>query len=225
MLPHVVLHNEISVDGRMDWLTVDMGLYYGLAARWEADAMLSGSNTLLNAYPPEQMQEEDEAVFEPPLRDPDDARQLLVIVDSRGRLRNWHLLRREPYWRDVVALCSHSTPGTFLDYLDKRHIDYIVAGDDRVDLRAALKELKTRYGVKLVRVDSGGILNGVLLRSGLVDEVSILVNPSLVGGTTPRSIFQAPDLTSPEQVILLRLTHVEQMEGDVVWLRYEVLKE
>jgi 2,5-diamino-6-(ribosylamino)-4(3H)-pyrimidinone 5'-phosphate reductase len=224
MLPRVVLHNEMSVDGRMDWLTVNMGLYYGLAGRWKADAMLSGSNTLLNAYPPELVAEEDETAFEPPARDPGDPRQLLVVVDSRGRLRNWHLLRKEPYWRDVLALCSRSTPETYLDYLQKRHVETIVAGEDRVDLRAGLEELGARYGVKLVRVDSGGILNGVLLRAGLVDEVSVLINPSLVGGVTPRSIFQAPDLASEEGVIKLRLAHVEKMEGDVVWLRYEVIR-
>jgi 2,5-diamino-6-(ribosylamino)-4(3H)-pyrimidinone 5'-phosphate reductase len=123
----------------------------------------------------------------------------------------------------VLALCSQSTPDTYLDYLQERHVEYIVAGQDRVDLRAALEELNARHGVQLVRVDSGGILNGVLLRAGLVDEVSVLVNPSLVGGTTPRSIFQAPDLTSAEGVIKLRLAHVEKMEGDVVWLRYEVI--
>jgi len=36
-----------------------------------------------------------------------------------------------------------------------------------------------------------GRLNGVLFRAGLVDEVSVLVNPCLVGGTSPRSIFRA----------------------------------
>lgn len=224
MQPRVVLHNEMSLDGRMDWLTVNMGLYYGLAERWKAGAMLSGSNTLLNAYLPEVVAAEDEAAFEPPQRDPDDARQLLVVVDSRGRLRNWHLLREEPYWRDVLALCSQSTPQTYLDYLRKRHVEYIIAGEDRVDLRAALEELGSRFAVKLVRVDSGGILNGVLLRAGLVDEVSVLINPCLVGGTTPRSIFQASDLTSEEGTIKLRLAHMEKMEGDVVWLRYEVIK-
>jgi 2,5-diamino-6-(ribosylamino)-4(3H)-pyrimidinone 5'-phosphate reductase len=223
MLPRVVLHNEMGVDGRMDWLSVNMELYYGLAGRWKAHAMLSGSNTLLNAYPPELVAGEDQAPLQPPDKDPNDPRQLLVVVDSRGRLRNWHLLRVEPYWRDVLALCSQSTPDIYLDYLQKRHVEYIVAGQDRVDLRAALEELNARHGVQLVRVDSGGILNGVLLRAGLVDEVSVLVNPSLVGGTTPRSIFQAPDLTSAEGVVKLRLAHVEQMEGHVVWLRYEVI--
>jgi 2,5-diamino-6-(ribosylamino)-4(3H)-pyrimidinone 5'-phosphate reductase len=77
----------------------------------------------------------------------------------------------------------------------------------------------------VVRVDSGGILNGALLRAGLVDELSLLINPGLVGGTTPRSAFVAPDLTSAGGVINLRLTHMEKVRGDVVWLRYEVVKK
>lgn len=224
MLPRVILHNVTSVDGRMDWLTGDIGLYYELAARWEADAMLSGSNTMLAAYHQEEVPEEDGEAFEPPERAADDPRPLLVVVDSRGRFRHWQRIRKEPYWRDVIALCSHSTPKTYLDYLGERHIDCILAGDDRVDLRGALEELNARYQVQVVRVDSGGILNGALLRAGLVDEVSVLVDPCLVGGTTPRSIFVAPDLASPEGVIPLRLIQVENVKGDTVWLRYEVLK-
>jgi 2,5-diamino-6-(ribosylamino)-4(3H)-pyrimidinone 5'-phosphate reductase len=108
--------------------------------------------------------------------------------------------------------------------LRARRVDYVVAGEERVDLGAALEALHARYGVRLVRVDSGGILNGALLRAGLVDEVSVLIHPSLVGGTTARSLYIAPDLDSGEGVIPLRLAHVEKMEGDVVWLRYEVIQ-
>ena len=222
MLPRVILHNEVSVDGRIDWFPLDVGQYYELA-RWKVDAILMGSNTAFK--PEEEMPEEDEEASKPPKKNPDDPRPLLVVPDSRGRLRNWHLLRREPHWRDIVALCSHSTSKTYLDYLQKRHIDYIVAGNDHVDLRVALEELNARYGVKSVRVDSGGTLNGVLLRAGLVEEVSVLINPSLVGGTMPRSIFRAPDLTSSEGVIKLRLTHIEKVKGDIVWLRYEVVRQ
>jgi riboflavin biosynthesis pyrimidine reductase len=57
-----------------------------------------------------------------------------------------------------------------------------------------------------------------------VDEVSLLVNPALVGGTSPGSIFTAPDLASSEGIISLRLTHVERLRGDTVWLQYEVVK-
>ena len=80
------------------------------------------------------------------------------------------------------------------------------------------------YAVKIIRVDSGGTLNGVLLREGLVDEVSILINPSFVGGMTPRSIFRAPDLNSSEDVIKLKLIQFQKVKGDVIWLHYMVIK-
>ncbi len=221
MLPRVILHNAVSVDGRFDWFTPDIGQFYELISTWKEDATLMGADTILMSG--EEIPKEGEEAFAPPHIDPNDTRPLLAIPDSRGRVRSWHSLRQSGYWRDAVALCSRSTPKEYLDYLEKRRIDRIVAGDDHVDFRVALEELNARYGVKVVRVDSGGTLNGVLLRAGLVDEVSVLIHPSLVGGTTPRSLFRASDLTSPEGVIGLKLTHVEELRGDIVWLRYEVV--
>jgi 2,5-diamino-6-(ribosylamino)-4(3H)-pyrimidinone 5'-phosphate reductase len=223
MLPRVIIHNTVSVDGRMDWFEPDIGLYYQIASRFDEDAMLSGSNTIL-AMPTEEEPEEANQVSESPETGADSVRRILVVVDSRGRIRNWQFLRKQPYWRAVVALCSGATSQTHLEYLEREQVAYIVTGVDHVDLLAALEELNGRYGVEVVRVDSGGILNGLLLRAGLVDEVSVLMNPGLVGGSSPRSIFTAPDLTSSEGVIPLKLAHLERFEGDVVWLRYEVVK-
>jgi len=64
----------------------------------------------------------------------------------------------------------------------------------------------------------------VTLRAGLVDEASILVSPCLVGGETERSIFRAPGLESEDGVIPVRLTHVEQLDGGYVWLRYAIIR-
>lgn len=46
MLPRVILYDGVSLDGRTDWFTGDVGLYYELAARWNADAILAGSETI-----------------------------------------------------------------------------------------------------------------------------------------------------------------------------------
>jgi 2,5-diamino-6-(ribosylamino)-4(3H)-pyrimidinone 5'-phosphate reductase len=130
-----------------------------------------------------------------------------------------------------VALCSKSTPEDYLEYLKQRHIDCIVTGEDHVDLRTALEELCSRYAVRVVRADAGGTLNGLLLRQGLVNEVSVLIYPSLVGGETTSSIFRAPDLPAAadgapgqgaEGTISLQLMKTEKLKGDVMWLRYEV---
>jgi 2,5-diamino-6-(ribosylamino)-4(3H)-pyrimidinone 5'-phosphate reductase len=76
----------------------------------------------------------------------------------------------------------------------------------------------------VVRVDSGGILNGVLLKEGLVDEVSILIHPYLIGGTSPRSIYNAADLVAAAGIVNLKLIHLEQLANDLIWIRYEIKK-
>jgi len=222
MKPYVILHNAISADGRIDWFTPDIGLFYELAGRWKEAATLAGCDTLL--HPPEAVPEEDDSVFEPPAKDPADARPILAVPDSRGRLRNWHYWRKQPYWRSWVALCSKATPKEYFEYLSKRHIDFIVTGEEHVDYRAAFEQLKIRYDAQVIRVDSGGTLNGALLRAGLVSEVSLLLHPCLVGGTSAKSLFRAPDLAAPDGVLQLRLKHFEQLRGDVIWLIYDVVK-
>ena len=230
MLPRVILHNSISLDGKLENYMPDVALHYEIVARWQADAYLAGSNTILKQEaetPPEDeattessSASESTAAFEPPQKDPNDPRPLLIVPDSRGRVRSWHALRQAPYWRDHIALCSEATPQEYFEYLDAQHFEYIVAGRDHVDLRAALEELNMRYGVKTVLLDSGGTLNGVMLRAGLVNQISLLVNPCLVGGNTPNSFFRDPNVE--QGVIQLKLTHVEQLNEKVVWLQFSV---
>ncbi len=219
MLPRVIIHNAVSADGRIDWFEADLEAFYGLAGRWHEDCALVGSGTVLAA--PESSKR-DRKPLVPHVVDPSDTRPLLAIVDSRGRVRCWKTWLAMPYWRGGVAICSDSTPDDYLQYLAEVGVDCIVAGQDTVDMRTALEELSERYGVRTVRVDSGGILNGVLLRAGLVTEVSILVHPALVGGTSQNSMFRAPDLASSEGVTPLTLVSAETIGDGLVWLRYKV---
>jgi hypothetical protein len=129
-----------------------------------------------------------------------------------------------PYWKKIVVLCSTTTPREYLNYLERCGIERIVAGEDHVDLGSALEELHVRYGVKTVRIDSGGTLNGVMLRAGLVDEVSVLVHPALVGGPIPRTIFRLPEGLPNEDPIALTLMRAETLRDGIVWLRYQVAR-
>ncbi|MGI5835975.1 MAG: RibD family protein [Chloroflexota bacterium] len=221
MLPKVVLYNAVSLDGRDDWIAPYLGQFYQMLSCWKEDATLAGADTLLVARDQQGGDEGDE----PQDRDPQDTRPLLVVVDSRGRVGNPSWLRKQPYWRDVVMLCSRSTPKDHLSYLDSKKVEYLVVGEEKVDLRSALEQLNELYGIRVVRVESGGTLNGALLRAGLVDEVSLMIAPTMVGGSAIRPLFRAPDLTSPDGVINLKLLQMEKLEEDCIWLRYEVVKK
>lgn len=47
--PQVIIHNLISLDGRLDSFPADAGLYYEMAARLPHQAVLTGSGTMLAA--------------------------------------------------------------------------------------------------------------------------------------------------------------------------------
>lgn len=224
MLPKVILHNAVSADGRVDWFNAEVSRFYELAETWHEDATLAGADTLLHNYPEKKAEPGDAEAFEHETQR-QDSRPLLIAPDSRGRLRNIiPLLLHEPYWRGLVILVSRTTPHSYLEFLQNRHLNYISTGTDYVDYKAALEELNSHYSVRTVRVDSGGTLNGILLRAGLVTDISILVHPFLVGGTSPRSIYHAEDLISASGVAQLHLDKVERLPNDLIWLTYSVVK-
>jgi 2,5-diamino-6-(ribosylamino)-4(3H)-pyrimidinone 5'-phosphate reductase len=221
MLPRVLVHTAVSADGRTRGFDVDMGQFYGVVADWGADCMLTGADTIVLA--PEY--EPDDPSAAAPDVGPSDA-QLLAVVDSRARVRNWRTLKGyTQFWRDPVALVSRATPQEYVDEVRRAGCDALVAGDARVDLRAALELLAAERGVTRVRVDSGGALIGALLAAGLVHEVSLMVYPLLAGGAEEHTFNRlvAPDgargiAVSPA----LSLVGADRLDDGVVRLRYEV---
>ena len=85
--------------------------------------------------------------------------------------------------------------------------DVIVAGEDDVDLTAAMAELAGR-GVEVVTCEGGPRLNGDLLAADLVDEWAMSIAPLLVGDTSSRSA-SGPRPAAPRPFVLARL-----LEGD-----------
>ena len=218
--PRVILHNAVSLDGRLDGFEADLGLYYEIAGRFEAQAILAGSNTILTAF---AAAVEDTVTAEAPGPAEPRTGPILVVVDGRGRIRLWDRIRHQPYWRGVVALACRATPAAALARQSEAGVETIVTGGRRVDLGRGLQLLAERFGVSLVRVDSGGRLNAALLRAGLVDEISLLFHPRLAGsgGKLPLLAGRFVD-RHPKP---LELLSVEEQCGGVLWARYRVVQE
>jgi 2,5-diamino-6-(ribosylamino)-4(3H)-pyrimidinone 5'-phosphate reductase len=205
----VIVHAAVSLDGKIDGFEPDVGVYYDLIASWEEDATLCGSETIVAAAP-----DPDPPDASPVAEPEDDERPLLAVVDSRGRVRSWSSLLRGGHWSKGLAFCSAATPPEHLEYLARVGVEPAIGGDDRVDLGRALHELADR-GIATVRVDAGPTLNGLALRAGLVDEVSLLVHPTIAGEGRPF-------VDRLETAARLRLIAEEKRGDGLVWLRYRV---
>jgi riboflavin-specific deaminase-like protein len=80
--------------------------------------------------------------------------------------------------------------------------DVLVAGDAHVDPDLALVRLHEREA-NVVICEGGPTLNGVLLASGVVDELCLTVAPVLVSGDDPR-MSRGPTLHPPDALRLDR---------------------
>ena len=214
MRPHVIVYNATTVDGRTTGFEADLATYYGIASEWTIDAILVGADTFLLSG--EGFDLADQIPSKKPR--PKEG-QLMVIPDSKGRIKNIKMLRDSEYWGDVIILCSKSTPRSHIEYLKKRSIEYFVAGSNHVDLAAALDYLAEKHDVKTVRVDNGGKLNGALLRTGLVDEVVTLIHPQVVGDAPHSTMFRFPQGADGVGTISLKLESVKKVGKGLVLIR------
>jgi len=215
MRPKVIMHTQLSLDGCIRGFA-DTGIYYEIANQFNADMLLFGSETIRTAaeqYPPET-----ERTFVKPVDKPNDKRLLWVVPDSRGRLRNLHVFRDTEYCKDFVILVSASTPESYLDYLNERNYDFIVAGEDHVNYAEAFEILYKKYNCRILRTDSGGTLTNILIEQGLVDEISLVISPCLVGINTP-CVFRS--LSIPNR-LQLRLINCEIVDEDHLSLIYRI---
>jgi 2,5-diamino-6-(ribosylamino)-4(3H)-pyrimidinone 5'-phosphate reductase len=220
MLPKVVIHNSISLDGSLTDFKPNMELHYEIAGSYKPNAHLIGSNTIktgIELYG-EGVSPEEETDFKKPVRD--ENLPLWVIPDTKGKLKGLlHTCRRFEFCRDVIMLVSEATPKQYLEHLEERNYTCHVVGADYVDLHKSLALLSSKHRVEKVLTDTGRILGNLLLEQGFVSELSLLVHPVVVGKRS-YNIFG-----NINENIGLKLCKKKSFSGGYVWLVYEIRKK
>jgi 2,5-diamino-6-(ribosylamino)-4(3H)-pyrimidinone 5'-phosphate reductase len=196
MRPQVVAQVAVSLDGVTSGFDVDLARFYALATLWQEDVTLVDADTIV-------AQEND--VRAAPRRGLRADGPLLAVVDDRARVRSWESLRELGYWSDVLALYADQTPARPLDATTRE----LITGYECVDLAEVL-EVLGRRGVRTVRVESSGALVRSCLALGLIDELTLLVHPVVVGGES----------WCDTRRLDLRHIRTEVFEDGVIWLRY-----
>jgi 2,5-diamino-6-(ribosylamino)-4(3H)-pyrimidinone 5'-phosphate reductase len=221
--PKTIMHNSISLDGSFTDFEVNMGLHYQIAGKYKADANLIGSNTIkvgVEIYGGE-VPPENEADFQKPERD--NSLPYWIIVDSKGITKGLlHTCRSFEFCKDVIVLISQNTSQDYINYLRERNYDFVVCGDKHVDFKKAFSILLQQYDLRMILIDAGPMLNGVLLSKDLIDEISLLMHPVLVGKKQDKLLAY---LNMEAKSINLKLLSHEVLDGELILLRYQVQKD
>lgn len=222
MLPKIITHNAVSLDGSISGFVIDLEKYYAIVGRMKPDAMLVGSSTAKSGVEmySDGIPDESPSDFVKPRITSDNLRPYWVIPDHNGLLQGrLHIFRRLEFCKDVIILLSEKSPESYVKYLMERNYDVIISGHEDVDLKKSLEILANKYDCRVVVTDSGGNLNKALLEAGIVDEISLLIYPVLVDQKHLK-LFRGLNLSQKQ--VRLQLIAVEGIE-DQVWVNYKVL--
>lgn len=164
--------------------------------RAQADAVLVGIGTVL-MDDPQLTSRETGAVTKQPIR---------VVLDSRGRI---------PPMARVLDGSAKTIVFTGKGAGRKwPNAETVEAGEGRVDLRLALRELQAR-GVNTLLVEGGATVIGSFLRGGLVNDLYTYLAPVVVGGGAP-SLVEGPGAEKKEHVLKLRIAAITPVGEGVV---------
>jgi 2,5-diamino-6-(ribosylamino)-4(3H)-pyrimidinone 5'-phosphate reductase len=140
-----------------------------------------------------------------------------VVIDSRARVR-W--TASEMDGTRLAVVMSAATPAAYRAFLREQDVPYLEAGEDRVDLGQALARLGEVFSAECIVSEAGGVLNGVLLRAGLVDEIDIQFLPAVIGRAEAPALFEGYGFGAAGSLRDLRLISAQPRPDGSVFLRY-----
>ena len=187
-------------DGQSQWITGEAARRDGHAWRRRASAVMTGIGTVLADDPQLDVRWV-----------PTPAQPLRVVVDSTWRLPPSARLLQGP---GAVLVVGASDPHLAPPALAAcgATLLHVPAADGRVDLASMLRQLAAR-GVNELHVEAGAVLNGALLRAGLVDELLFYMAPRLVGPGRPMALW--PALPTLADALDFKLVDVQQLGDDL----------
>jgi 2,5-diamino-6-(ribosylamino)-4(3H)-pyrimidinone 5'-phosphate reductase len=147
-----------------------------------------------------------------------------IIVDSRPHLTASgceYYARRS---RELYLITSNPDHPIF-GLADRYRHAHVLLYPDGIDFHDAMARLRREFGIETLTIQTGGELNAHLLRLGLIDYISVVVAPCLVGGRDTQSLIGGESLHSQDDLCHLRalkLIGCEPLGDSYLHLRYEV---
>ena len=223
--PHIICHMLGSVDGKIKqniWGLKDHHKYFEEpAAKIQADAWLVGRVTMQEfsskkQIPPSKgrvsIPKEDFVADQP-------ARRFAVVIDPSGKC-TWdtNMVSTE----HVIEVLTEKVSARYLAHLREKAVSYIFGGKTELDLKLVVQKLFTHFGIRRLRIDGGGHVNGSFLKAGLIDEFSLVLAPIADGTTGAPTVFEAEEGYGKRKATRFKLKSVKKIYEDFLWIRYEV---
>ena len=228
MKPYVICHMLGSVDGRIKqniWGFKDHHKYFEIpASKIKADAWLVGRTTMqeFSSKKRYDLNKFKGGVIKQDYVAPRVSKTFAVVIDPSGKCF-WDTNKVST--EQVIEVLTEKVSGRYLEHLRSKNVSYIFGGKDSLDLALVLKKLYKLFGIKRIRIDGGGHVNGSFLKAGLIDEFSLVLAPLADGTIGAPTVFEAEVGYGKRKATHFKLKSVRKIFNDFLWIRYQVVKD
>lgn len=135
------------------------------------------------------------------------------ILNLSNRLKKLYLVTKNP---------DH--PAKNIEHKSLAVLEY----NQEIDFQDLFETMHRKQKVDKITIQSGGTLNAEFLRLGLIDRLSIVLAPALIGGKETATLIDGNSLTEEAEltnVKALKLQQAETLEDSYLHLSYEVIKD
>lgn len=217
-LPFVIAKYAASIDGRIAaasgdsrWVSGPMTLRWAHDGRTKIDAIMVGANTIAIDDPQLTARPGGELAEHQPLR---------VVLDSSGRISPGAGIF-SGVAKTLIATTGRSS-SEWRWAIEAAGAEVLVLDEDRdgrVPLPQLLRELGSR-GVVTLLLEGGGVLLGSFFDQRLVDKVTAVIAPLVIGATDAPAAIAGRGAQVMGDAVRLSETTVERLGDDVLITGY-----
>jgi len=149
-----------------------------------------------------------------------------IIIDNKPHLNNIGIEYYIKRSKNLYIVTNNENHPAF-QYKDAENL-YIIYYKNKIDFINLFEQLNNKYGIEKMTIQTGGTLNSILLRDKLIDRLSIVIAPALVGGKETSTLIDGESLQTFEdikKIKALKLIENKTLNDSYIHLKYEIINE
>lgn len=145
-----------------------------------------------------------------------------VIIDNKPHLTSAGVKYLTQWVEHLYLVTSNSKHPAF----DSKAENITVIKEDDLSSLSLFEKLYEKYKIKKITIQSGGTMNASLIRAGLIDRLSLVMAPVIIGGKDTSTLVDGESIHTLEDLRFLRplkLTEARKLDDSYLLLQYDVL--
>jgi len=209
--PFVAIKTACTMDGKIatktgssKWITSENARNEVQRLRNKYDAILTGSGTVIADNPSMNCRMEKG-------RNP-----VRIVVDSELKTSPDSKIYNNDNTRVIIAVKQDINEEKIKQYPE--NVEFIKCTpnqDGKVDLKYLINKLY-ETGITSILVEAGGILNGQLVKSGLVDKIYMFMAPKILGDSEGKSFIEGFDIKDINDSLGLKFDAIKEYSPDIL---------